>query len=164
MDYRWKYFKERVLSATEKKRLQTWWWDNFINYVIMKKRRLWKVWKNGGSKEDYAKAKKVAKYAVFTAKRKALDEEFGNEDDILFCMAKQIRKLNQDIVGKICVKDGDNKLAYSDAAKKSAWKHHYQCLLNVEFPWDETSLSEIQPAMVQLDLQQLIWCYHRYEK
>ena len=70
MDYRWKYFKERVLSAIEKKRLQTWWWDNFINYVIMKKRRLWKVWKNGGSKEDYAKAKKVAKYAYLLPKER----------------------------------------------------------------------------------------------
>ena len=121
----------------------------------MEKRRLWKVWKNGGSQEDYAKAKKVAKCAVFTAKRKALDEEFGNEDGVLFCMAKQIRKQNQDFVGEIC-----NKLAYSDAAKKIACKHHYQSLLNVEFPWDETSLSQIEPSMVQLDLQQLIWCYH----
>ena len=32
--------------------------------------RLWKVWKNGGSKEDYSKAKKVAKRAAFTAKER----------------------------------------------------------------------------------------------
>ena len=44
--------------------------DNSINEVITEKRRLWKVWKNGGSKEDYAKAKKIAKRAVFTAKKR----------------------------------------------------------------------------------------------
>ena len=114
---------------------QTWWRDNSINDVITEKRRLWKVWKNGGSKEDYAKAKKVAKHAVFTAKRKILDENFSTKDDVaLFCVAKHISKQNQDIVGEKCVKDDDNKLAYSDTAKKNAWKQHYQCLLNVEFP------------------------------
>ena len=59
----------------------------------MKKRRLWKVWKNVGIKEDYAKAKKVAKCDVFTAKRKASDEKFSKKDDfVLFRIAKQIRK------------------------------------------------------------------------
>ena len=106
------------------------------------------VWKNGGSKEDYAKAKKVAKGAVFTAKRKALNDKFSNKDDVaLFRKAKQIRKQNQDIVGEKCVKGDDNKLAYSDTAKKNAWKQHYQRLLNVEFPWDETSLSQTEPSI-----------------
>ena len=81
-------------------RQQTWWWDDSINAVIMEKSRLWKLWRNGASKEDYAKAKKVAKHAVFTAKRKALDDKFSNKDDVaLFHIAKQIKKQNQDIVG-----------------------------------------------------------------
>ena len=146
----WKYFKENVLSATEnvcgwlKKgnwRQQAWVWDNSINDVITEKRRLWKVWENVGSKEDYAKAMKVAKCAVFTAKRKSLDDKFSNKDYVaLFRIAKQIRKQNQDVVGEKCVKDDDNNL-------KNAWKQHYQCLLNVEFPWDETSLSQIEPSI-----------------
>ena len=66
---------------------------NSINDIIMEKRRLRKVWENGGSKEDYAKAKKVAKCAVFTTKTKALDGKFSNKDDVaLFRVAKQIRK------------------------------------------------------------------------
>ena len=102
---------------------------------------------NGGSKEDYAKAKKVAKSAVFTATRKALDEKLSNKDDVaLFRIAKQIRKQNQDIVGQKCVKDDDNKLAYSNTAKKNALHQHYQRLFNVEFPWDETSLSKTEPS------------------
>ena len=81
-------------------RQQIWWWDDSINAVIMEKSRLWKLWRNGASKEDYAKAKKVAKHAVFTAKRKALDDKFSNKDDVaLFHIAKQIKKQNQDIVG-----------------------------------------------------------------
>ena len=75
----------------------------------------------------------------------------------MFHIAKQIKillvtksryywKQNQDIVGEKCVKDDGNKLAFSDTAKKNVWKQHYQCLLNVEFPWDETSLSQIKPS------------------
>ena len=122
LDDIWKYFKESVLSSTKKVcgwskkgkwRQQIWWWDNFVNKVITEKRRLWKVWKNGGgNKEDYAKAKKVAKQAIFTTKRKALDDKFSNKDDVaLFHIAKQIRKQNQDIIGEKFVKDNDNKLA-----------------------------------------------------
>ena len=91
----------------------------------MEKRRSWKVWKNGGSKEDYAKAKKVAKRAVFTAKRKALDDKFSDKDDVtLFCIAKakQIRKQNQDIVKIKILMIVIIYLAYSDTAKKNAWK------------------------------------------
>ena len=61
----------------------------------MEKRRLWKIWKNGGSKENYVKAKKVAKQALFIAKRKALDDKFSNKNDVaLFRIAKQIGKQN----------------------------------------------------------------------
>ena len=82
-------------SKKGKWRQQTWWWDNSINDLITEKRRLWKVWKNGDSKGDYTKANKVAKCAVFTAKRKALDDKFSNKDDVaLFRIAKQIRKQN----------------------------------------------------------------------
>ena len=57
----------------------------------------------------------------------ALDDKFSNKDEVtLFCIAKQIRKQYQDTVGEKCVKDDDNKLAYSDIAKKNAWKQHYQ--------------------------------------
>ena len=67
--------------------------DNSINYIITEKRRIWKVWKNGGSKKDYAKAKKVEKCAIFTAKRKSLDDKFSDKDDVAFFrIAKQIRK------------------------------------------------------------------------
>ena len=75
-------------------------------------RRLWRVLKNVGSKENYAKATKVAKRVVFTAKRKVLDEKFSDKDDVtLFHVAKQIMKQNQDIIGEKCVKDDDNNLA-----------------------------------------------------
>ena len=85
------------MSKKNKWRQQTWWWGNSINIVITEKKRFWKVWKNGSSKKDYAKARKIPKRAVFTAKRKALDDKFSNKDDAaLFSIAKQIRKQNQE--------------------------------------------------------------------
>ena len=77
-----------------------------------------------------------------------MDDKFSNKDDFaLSRITKQIRKQNQDIVGEKCVKDDNNKLAYSDTAKKNAWKQNYQRLLNVEFPWDETSLFHTEPSI-----------------
>ena len=47
---------------------------------------------NGSSKKDHAKAKKIPKRAVFTAKRKALDDKFSNKDDAaLFCWKTKAR-------------------------------------------------------------------------
>ena len=52
-----------------------------------------------------------------------MNDKFSDKDDVaLFHIAKQIRKQNQDIIGEKCVKDDDNKLAFSDTTKKNAWK------------------------------------------
>ena len=59
------HFKTNLLKATEetcgiskqgKWHKQTWWWDNSVNYAVNEKRRLFKIWKKGGSKEDYTLA------------------------------------------------------------------------------------------------------------
>ena len=51
---------------------------------------------------------------------------------------------NQDIVGEKCFKDDDCNLAFDDKSKLTAWKCHYEKLLNVEFPRDSNTLSEEQ--------------------
>ena len=147
IDDTWKYFKESALSATDKVCGWSKKGNTSINDIITEKRRLCKFLENGDSKEDYAKGKKVAKLVAFTAK-KALDDKFSDKDDVaLFHIAKQIRKQNQDNVGEKCVKDDDNKLPYHDTAKKNGCKHYYQHLLNLEFPWVETLLSQIKPSI-----------------
>ena len=75
--------------------------------------------------------------AVYEAKQKALHEKFNEKNSIaLLLIAKQIPEQNQDVAGERCVKD-DKKLSFSNASTKTARKQHYQCLLSVEFAWDE---------------------------
>ena len=31
----------------------TWWWNENVEFAVKEKRRLWKIWKKGGSKEEY---------------------------------------------------------------------------------------------------------------
>lgn len=91
-------------------------------------------------------AEQFVKRVVFEAKRKALHENFNHKNvTALFCIAKQIQKQNQDIVAEKCVKD-DNKLAFSATAKKTLCRQHYQRLISVQFPWDETQLSSVEPT------------------
>ena len=50
---------------------ETCWWNSEVDQYIKEKRRLWKLWKKGGSKEAYQDAKKNAKRAVYNAKKAA---------------------------------------------------------------------------------------------
>ena len=117
---------------------------------LMKKKRLFKIWKKGGSTEDYTLAIEVAKQIVFAAKKKAEIEKLKNveNDDVtVFHIAKQMRKENKDIFGEKCIQGDYGKLAYSDEERKKAWMQHYERLLNVEFPWSEEDLSVADPVL-----------------
>ena len=61
--------KQGLLSATEKNcgwtkksiwRKQTWWWNEKVSKNISEKRRLWNLWKTGGSKDKYLDGKRKA--------------------------------------------------------------------------------------------------------
>ena len=53
---------------------------------MKEKRRLQKIWKSGGSNEDYVLAKKVNKRRVFAAKKKAEKEKMniGTDTHIIY--------------------------------------------------------------------------------
>ena len=79
------------LSKNEKWYKQAWWWDLSVNDAVKEKRRLWKIWKYGGNKEDYVLAKKVAKQREFAAKKKAEKEKIKDietDTHIIHCIAK----------------------------------------------------------------------------
>ena len=39
-----------------------------------------------------------------------------------------------------------NNLKLDEDVKKKAWKEHYECLLNVEFPWNPGDLTKENPV------------------
>ena len=158
----WKSMKEDLLTATDitcgwtkgpPRHRVTWWWNNDVDLVIKRKRQLWKEWKKGGSKEAYIEAKRVAKWAVYAAKKTAEEERFrnilGKEDDRVevFKIAKQMKAANRDVVGDTCVRNDNGELAVTDTEKHLAWKEHYQRLLNEEFPWDKEGLEVDEPII-----------------
>ena len=70
-----------------------------------------------------------------------------NDDVTVFRIAKQMRKENKEIVGKKCIRDHSEKLAYSYEEKKKGWMEHYERMLNVEFRWSEEDLSVADPVL-----------------
>ena len=83
----WMHLKTNLLKATEetcgiskqgKWYKQTWSWDNSVDNAVNEKRRLFKISKKGGSKEDYTLARKIATQTVFAAKKKAEKEKLKN--------------------------------------------------------------------------------------
>ena len=157
-DIIWEHLKSSLLNTTEEvcgwtkkrpMRRQTWWWSDAVNSAVKTKRKLWKAWKKGGSKEEYMKAKRDAKRAVYGAKKEAEESKFrdlkGGNDNI-FRIAKQMRQQNQDVIGEKCIKDDNNNMAFDDETKKVAWKQHYERLLNVEFEWNRNDLPVANPV------------------
>ena len=49
-----------------------------MNLAIVEKRRRWKAWKQGGSKEQYQQAKRNAKRTVYAVKKTAEVKKFSN--------------------------------------------------------------------------------------
>ena len=154
----WGNFKACLLSAADevcghtKKhtwRKETWWWSAEIDALVKAKRKAWKEWKSGGSREEYNRMKREAKRAVYHAKKAAEEEKFACLEDKpaeMFRLAKQMKRENQDVVGEKCVLNDDGEMAFSDDSKKGAWHQHYERLLNVEFPWDKENLPPFDPV------------------
>ena len=89
------------------------------------KRRLWKLWKVGGSKDKYLDAKRKEQHAVYTAKRNAEKEKFASIKDNkenIFRVAKQMHTENQDVIREKCLRGDEGNLSLDDASKKLAWK------------------------------------------
>lgn len=152
--------KDNLLKATDlvcgwtrgpPRRRVTWWWNAEVDSAIKEKRRLFKVWKKGGSKEDYLIAKRRARREVYRAKttaRAPLLESLNSREgrDEVFKVAKQMKNENRDIVGEQCVKDDDGRIMVGSEDIKNAWRVHYNRLLNIEFEWDRDGLVTAEPV------------------
>ena len=154
----WSTLKDSLLQSTEQVcglsakhqwRKQTWWWNDLVDGAVQEKRRCYKVWKRGGSREEYNAAKRVAKRAVFHAKSEAEKVVLENIDPKtadIYRLAKQMRRENQDVMGEKPVRNDAGTLSLDQKAKEEAWKQHYEKLLNVEFPWNPEDLSDEPPV------------------
>ena len=111
-----------------------------------------KVGKKGKLPKNHTWRQNVeqSQQAVYAARKNAQETKFGDlrgseQRNQIFKEARKMKRENQDIVGDKCVKDDDGNMAFDDKSKLAAWKSHYEKLLNVEFPWDSSTLSKEAP-------------------
>ena len=91
----------------------------------------------GGSRCAYNSVKRASNRAVYHAKSEAEKvalQEIDPKSADLYCLAKQLRCDNQDVMGEKPVKNDEDR-------KKEALIEHQERLLNVEFPWIPEDLS-----------------------
>ena len=61
----WEYVKNELLEAADEIRVEMiWCWSNDVDNAVKEKRKSWQQCKNGGTKQEYPKAQKVATTAV----------------------------------------------------------------------------------------------------
>ena len=82
-----------------------WWWIEVVSDAVNEKRKTWKLLENGGSKEEYLKAKKKTKTAIYIAKRDL--EQFtrinnNSDKNKIFKLPKSLNGEISDIVGEKC--------------------------------------------------------------
>ena len=139
---------------------QTWFWDSTVDEAIRVKRKCFKAYSMlrkqkcfdesyKSAKEAYHVAKKQAKSAVWSAKKAASESKYANLDPKgpeIHRLSKQMSRENQDVCGEMPVRNNQGELCLDDSERMKAWVEHYKGLLNVEFPWDESALSEAPPT------------------
>ena len=117
--------------------------------AVKEKRRCFKLWKAGGSRSAYNSAKRASNHAVYNVKSEAEKvalQKIDPRSSDVYCLAKQMRRDNQDVMGEKPVKNDEGLLSLDEDAKKEAWKEHYERLLNVKFPWNPEDLSVESPV------------------
>ena len=104
-----------------KQERETWWWDETVESLAKQKRKLWKEWQKRGSKKKHLEAKRKAKSGVCVAKKNPRKKlENSDSKNLIFILAKRMKRENQDIVGDECVKNDEVCLTYDYSAKLKA--------------------------------------------
>ena len=131
----WEYIKNGLLEAADEtfeqtrggcsRHKETWWWNNEVNNAVIEKRKAWKQWKNGGTKELHKAAKTAGYFAKSEAKTEQLKDRtasINNNSDKnhIFKMTKRLKRDNVDVVSK-CIRNDDGKLTVTVGDKLKAW-------------------------------------------
>ena len=138
---------------------ETWWWNDEVAALVQEKKRLFRLCQERCrcvkrcrcEKEDYNRAKRAAKLAIFKAKnaeRLKFCEELKDEDrkGNVFRVAKQLVRKNRDVVGAGCVRDNSGKIVVEEDRLLEVWKEHYDRISNEEFSWDREGLTDVRPV------------------
>ena len=88
----------------------------------------------------------MIKFKIWSEAEKVALQKIDPRSGDVYWLAKQMRHDNQDVMGEKPVKNDAGQLSLDEEAKKEAWREHYECLLNVEFPWNPKDLSEESPV------------------
>ena len=96
-----------------------------MDNAVIEKRKAWKQWKNGGTKELHKAAKTAGYFAKSEAKTEQLKDRtasINNNSDKnhIFKMAKRLKRDNVDVVSK-CIRNDDGKLTVTVGDKLKAW-------------------------------------------
>ena len=161
LDKCWDVFKQGMTGAADRvcgwtkgppRHEATWWWNDEVDRAIKEKRRLFGIWRSGGSKENYLAAKRRARKEVYKAKRReeeAMADRLERADagGEVFRVARQILRANRDIVGEQCIRDDQGSVLVDSSEIRDAWREHHARISNVEFDWDRDSLEDVQPVL-----------------
>lgn len=103
-----------------------------------------------GPRNNIWKPKESLKQQKKLQKKNSQAEQFASIDNSsdknwIFKRAKRLKWDNVYVVTETRVRNDEGKLTLTVVNKLNAWQSHYRKLLNVEFPWNASNLSDEPP-------------------
>ena len=145
---------------------ETWWWDNEVQEIVLKKKAQFKKWQKDRRREDwleYKKLNKEVKSVVREAKFRKYDglyESLGTKEGEkeIYKLAKIREKRSRDFQYVWCIKGEDKEVLTRHEDVKKRWKEYFEKLLNEEFPREEeTERVAWNLGMVDLIREEEVW-------
>ena len=91
-------------------------------------------WKKARYKNMKNQAKKVVAKAMKEAAEREL-RELREHSDMVFKLAKSMKKDGTDVEGGRCIRGSDGRLNLSEKDRGKVWKEHMEIIMNEERKW-----------------------------
>ena len=127
---------------------------------VKEKHKPWTEWKKGKNKK-FQQLKEKARRAGYPAKCEAETENIskwygdGWQNYDVFKIAKNMVKINQNIIGNQCIRNNDGVLAVRDEDEKVTWKSNHKKLLNFQAPIPQNG--QTQSNNLSAICWQIVW-------
>ena len=135
---------------------ETWWWNQDVQTAGEEKgiaRRKWEEDSNHQTREEYRRAKRVAKRMVAIARREANSEWYEmmgtpEGEKMIYKIAESRKRSRQDVGEVGIIKDENGNILIEEEKVKRRWKEYFSQLLNSENECED--LENIPPVEGQI--------------
>ena len=177
-----KYFHDRVLTEAKnicrvttgkvgnRRRKDTWWWNDKVKLVITKKRDAFNRWRKFNLdqyKKEYKYWKKETKKKVTEAKIKAFNKwneniKSKNGRNEMFKIAKNMKRDNKDLRGSK-YKNANGEIIVKDNELLDRLRNHFEKLLNETSCYYTDEVEKVEGSLPNVTIDEVLGRWRKWK-